>query len=67
MREFGKDMHTLLYLKRRTSKDPLQSAGDSAQRSVTAWTGGGGSGGEAGGRTDTRTRMAESLYRSPET
>lgn len=40
MREFGKDTHTLLYLKRRTSKDPLQSAGDSAQRSVTAWTGG---------------------------
>ena len=34
VREFGMDMDTLLYLTRRTSKDLLDSTGNSAQSSV---------------------------------
>ena len=38
VRESGMDMDTLLYLTWRTSKDPLDSTGDSAQYSViTLW------------------------------
>ena len=39
-RKFGTDMDTLLYLTWRTSKDLLDSTGDSAQRHVAAWMGG---------------------------
>ena len=42
VRESGIDMDTLLYLTWRTSKDPLDSTGDSAQYSViTLWSPGG--------------------------
>ena len=42
VREFGMDMDTLLYLAWRTSKDLLDSTGDSAQYSVIAlWFPGG--------------------------
>ena len=34
------DRYTLLYLKWITKKDPLQSAGNSAQWHVAAWMGG---------------------------
>ena len=41
-REFGMDMDTLLYLTWRTSKDLLDSTGNSAQSSVmTLWSPGG--------------------------
>ena len=39
--EFGTDMYTLLYLKWITNKDLLYSTGNSAQRYVAAWMGGG--------------------------
>ena len=39
VREFGTDMHTLLYLKWLTNKDLLWSAGNSAQCYVAAWEG----------------------------
>ena len=35
------DMYTLVYLKRITNKDPLQSTGNSAQCYVAAWVAGG--------------------------
>ena len=42
VREFGMDMHTLLYLTRRTSNNLLSSTGNSAQHSViTLWSPGG--------------------------
>ena len=42
VREFGMDMDTLLYLTWRTSKDLLDSTGNSAQYSViTLWSPGG--------------------------
>ena len=37
VREFGMDMHTLLYLKWITNKDLLYSTGNSAQCYVAAW------------------------------
>jgi len=37
VREFGVDMDTLLYLTWRTSKDLLDSTGNSAQFHVAAW------------------------------
>ena len=40
VRELGMDMHTLLYLTWRTSKDLLDSTGNSAQCHVAAWVGG---------------------------
>ena len=40
VRESGMDMDTLVYLTWRTSKDLLDSAGDSAQYRVAAWMGG---------------------------
>ena len=40
VREFGIDMHTLLYLKRITNKDLLCTTGNSAQCYVVAWMGG---------------------------
>ena len=40
VRESGMDMDTLLYLTWRTSKDLLDSTGDSAQCHVAAWLGG---------------------------
>jgi len=40
VREFGMDMHTLLYLKWTTNKDLLYSTGNSAQCYVAAWMGG---------------------------
>ena len=41
VRELGKDMYTLLYLKWITSKDLLYRTGDSAQCYVAAWMQGG--------------------------
>ena len=46
-------MYTLLYVKWRTMKDPLYSAGDSAACGVAAWMGGG-----VWGRMDTGVCMA---------
>jgi len=40
VREFGMDMHALLYLKWITNKDLLYTTGDSAQCYVGAWMGG---------------------------
>ena len=40
VRESGMDMDTLLYVTRRTSKDLLDSTGNSAQCHVAAWVGG---------------------------
>ena len=40
VRELGVDMDTLLYLTWRTSKDLLDSTGNSAQCPVAAWMGG---------------------------
>ena len=40
VREFGMDMDTLLCLTWRTSKDLLDSTGNSAQCHVAAWMGG---------------------------
>ena len=40
VREFGKDMYTLLYFKWITNKDPLHSTWNSAQCCVAAWMGG---------------------------
>ena len=40
VRESGMDMDTLLYLTWRTSKDLLDSTGNSAQCHVAAWMGG---------------------------
>ena len=40
VREFGMDMYTLLYFKWITSKDLLNSTGNSAQCYVAAWMGG---------------------------
>ena len=40
VRESGMDMDTLLYLTWRTSKDLLDSTGNSAQCHVAAWLGG---------------------------
>ena len=40
VREFGMDMDTLLYLTWRTSKDLLDSTGNSAQCHVAGWMGG---------------------------
>ena len=39
-REFGSDMHMLLYFKWITNKDLLYSTGNSAQCYVAAWMGG---------------------------
>ena len=39
VREFGMDMHTLLYLKWITNKEVLYSTGNSAQCYVAAWMG----------------------------
>ena len=41
VREFGTGMYTLLYLKWITNKDLLYSTGNSAQRYVATWMGGG--------------------------
>ena len=41
VRELGMDVDTLLYLTWRTSKDLLDSTGNSAQCHVAAWIGGG--------------------------
>ena len=38
-REFGIDMHTLLYLNWITNKDLLYSTGNSAQSYMAAWMG----------------------------
>ena len=40
VKEFGMDMHTLLYLKWITNKDLLYSTGNSARSYVAAWIGG---------------------------
>ena len=40
VREFGMDMHTLMYLKWITNKALLYNAGNSAQCFVAAWMGG---------------------------
>ena len=40
VREFGMDMHTLLYLKWITNKDLLCSTGNSAECYMAAWMGG---------------------------
>ena len=48
VKEFGMDMHTLLYLKWITNRDLLCSTGNSAQCYVAAWMGG-----EAWGRMGT--------------
>ena len=60
-REFGMDVHTLLYLKRITNKDPLYSSGNSAPCSVAAWMGR-----ESGGEW-IHVCMAETLCCPPET
>ena len=39
LREFGKDMYTLLYLKWIANKDLLYSTGNSVQCYVAAWMG----------------------------
>ena len=41
VRKFGMDMYTLLYLKWITNEDLLYSTGNSAQRYVAVWMGGG--------------------------
>ena len=41
VREFGRDMYTLLYLRWLTNKDLLYSRGNSAQCYMAAWIGGG--------------------------
>ena len=41
VREDGKAMYTLVYLKWRTSKDLLWGTGDCEQCSLAAWMGGG--------------------------
>ena len=41
VRDFGKVMHTVLYLKWVTHNDLLSSTGNSAQCYVAAWMGGG--------------------------
>ena len=60
VRESGMDMDTRLYLTWRTSKDLLDSPGNSAQCHVAAWMGG------FGGRMDTCPCMPESLDCPPE-
>ena len=40
VREFGRDMHTLLYLKWITNQDHLCSTGNSAECYMAAWMGG---------------------------
>ena len=60
VRESGMDMDTLLYFTWRTSKDLLDSTGNSAQSHVAAWMGG-----EFGGEW-TCVCMAESLHCPPE-
>ena len=62
VRERGMDMDTLLYLAWRTSKDLLDSTGDSAPCHVAAWMGG-----ESGGEGIQCIYMAECLSCSPET
>ena len=62
VRESGMDMDTLLYLTWRTSKDLLDSTGDSAPCHVAAWMGG-----ESGGEGIQCIYMAECLSCSPET
>ena len=62
VRDFGKAMYTLLYLKWITNKDLLCSTWNSAQCYVPAWMGG-----VAWRKTDTCICMAESLHCSPET
>ena len=61
VRESGMDVDTLLCLTRRTSKDLLDSTGNSSQCHVAAWMGG-----EFGGM-DTCTCTAECLHCPPET
>ena len=61
VREFEMDMYTLLYLKWIMNKDLLQSAGNSAQCYVSAWTG------QLWGRMGPCICMTEALCRSPET
>ena len=60
VRQFGLGMDTLLYLKWISSKDLLQSTGNSAQCYVAAWMGG-----EFGGEMDICIYMAESLCCPP--
>ena len=57
VREFGKDIYTLLYTKWKTNKDLLCSTCNSTQAYVSAWMGEG----------YTYICMAESLHCSPET
>ena len=61
VRDSGKVMYTLLYLKCITNKDLLYSTWNSTQCYVPAWMGGG------LGRIHTCTCMAEVLCCSPET
>ena len=61
VREFGMDMDTLLCLTWRTSKDLLDSTGNSAQCHVAAWLEG------SLGRMDPCVHMAESLCCPPAT
>ena len=65
VRDFGKVMYTLLYLKWITNKGLLYSTWNSAQCYVPAWMVGGG--GVVWGRMDTRICLAEFLCYSPET
>ena len=62
VRDFGKVMYTLLYLKWIINKDLWCSTWNSAQCYVPAWMGG-----VAWRRTDTCICMAKSLHCSPET
>ena len=62
VRDFGKVMYTLLYLKWITNKDLLCSTWNSAQCYVPAWMGR-----VVWWRIDTCICMAESLHFSPET
>ena len=55
------DIYTLLYLKQITNKDLLYSTGNSVQRYVAAWMGGG------LGAMDPCICMAKTLHCSPET
>ena len=61
VRNFGKVVYTLLYLKYITNKNLLYSTGNSAQCYVAAWRGG------ELGENGLCTRMAQSLPCSPET
>ena len=62
VREFGRVISTLLYLKWITNRDLLYSTWNSVQCYVAAWMGG-----DFGGKMDTCVCMAESLHCWPET